>query len=435
MRTHSGQCLRPQQAELGLNVLISILIVVFLYSASTAPLVAAMRQDFQPSTLAELRSQASFSVPPEGCLEGSVPMVSSIWGAFDARNGLIFIAGQGTALWVLNPSTNVSVLAADTPNTVQEVAVDPVSGNVYAVNQGYDNVMVVNGSTFNQTATISIGDSSFGIAYDPLNGLLYATSSNPLTNSYENGTVAVIDPSTNKVTKLINVGIDPVDIAIDTANGDIFVPNQRSNNVSVIDGANGSVIDSVNLGNGPRGAAFDAINGDIYVTEYENVSVVNGTTDRLVDTIPIQRGAFGFGITFDQQSGLMYVADQGTKNVTVIDPRSNTVIGNIMVGGYPAKAILDPVNGDLYVANMGASNLSVISPTGPCIHAIKEPGPPPPPPFYENPWLWLVLGVVGVVVLSTFVIRRLRRRSQEAYQDLVSKAPRGDPDFPRGKSV
>lgn len=353
-------------------------------------------------------------------------MVSSIWGAFDPRNGLIFIAGGGSALWVLNPSTNVSVLADDSPSFTQEVAVDQANGDVYAVNEGSNNIMVVNDSTLNQTATIDIGDNGFGITYDPLNGLIYATSSNPLTNYYQNGTVAVIDPSTNKVTKLINVGIDPIDIAIDTANGNIFVPNQSSNNVSVIDGANGSVIGSVNVGHDPRGAAFDSINGDIYVTDFDNVSVINGTTARLVDTIPIQREASGFGITFDQQSGLMYVADQGTKNVTVINPRNNTVMGNIMVGGYPYKAILDPVNGDLYVANMGLSNLSVISPTGPCVHAVREPGPLSPPPIYEVPWLWLVLGVGGVVVLSVLVVRRRIRRNKEAYQDLVSKAPKSD---------
>ena len=46
------------------------------------------------------------------------------------------------------------------------------------------------------------------------------------------------------------------------------------------------------------------------------------------------------------------------------------------------------------------------------------------PPIYDYPWLWLVLGVMAVVVSSFLVVRRRLYRNQEAFQDLVFKAPK-----------
>ena len=395
----------------GLKLVTMVLVALFLIWWSPRPLALAQGKGVQLEELSGQSRSSNVAVPPAGCIGGSVPMVSSVWGTFDEKSGRIYIAGQGSGLWVLDPTTNASFLANDTPNVIQEVTFDPSNDNVYAVNYGSADIMVVNGTTNTQTATIGLGQTPFGVVYDSVNGQIYATSANPVTNStYNNGTVSVIDPTSNRVTKLITVGVEPGDIAIDSLTGDIFVANQDSGNVSVIDGASQSIVGTIYIGGHPLGVAFDPLNGDIYVSDGDNISVINATTEQLVKTIPSQR--YGLGVTYDQESGMVYVADQETRNVTVIETRSNTVIGNISVGNYPAKAILDPVNGHLYVDNMGSSNLSVISPAGPCVHnVVKNYSPPPLLPY--GILNWLLLALVVLVLLSVLVLYRKRREAKK----------------------
>jgi YVTN family beta-propeller protein len=58
----------------------------------------------------------------------------------------------------------------------------------------------------------------------------------------------------------------------------------------------------------------------------------------------------------------MYVVNSGPGTVTVIDTRTNTVIGNpIQVGNSAFGIAYDPVNHRMYVTNGGDNTVSVIN--------------------------------------------------------------------------
>jgi YVTN family beta-propeller protein len=65
--------------------------------------------------------------------------------------------------------------------------------------------------------------------------------------------------------------------------------------------------------------------------------------------------------TYDPDNGYIYVPNEESGNVSVID--GNTIVGSINVGVDPTAATYDSANGDVYVTDAGDSEVSVISGT------------------------------------------------------------------------
>ncbi|MEM3431431.1 MAG: YncE family protein, partial [Candidatus Micrarchaeia archaeon] len=131
-------------------------------------------------------------------------------------------------------------------------------------------------------------------------------------------------------------GYRPVEVAFDSSNGYVYVTNHLSNNVSVINGATNTVIQTIPVGSGPYGVAFDSSNGYVYVANClsNNVSVINGATNTVIQTIPVGSGPEG--VAFDSSNGYVYVTNDGLNTVSVINGATNTVIQTIPVGFWPA---------------------------------------------------------------------------------------------------
>jgi YVTN family beta-propeller protein len=96
---------------------------------------------------------------------------------------------------------------------------------------------------------------------------------------------------------------------------------------------------------------------------YSNtVSVISGSTNTVIGTIPVGREPFG--IAFDSANGNLYVANFQDNTVSVISGSTITVIGTIPAGDGPAFLAFDSANGNIYVPNYHDVTLSVISTTG-----------------------------------------------------------------------
>lgn len=115
-------------------------------------------------------------------------------------------------------------------------------------------------------------------------------------------------------------------IVYDDSNGNVYAASWVSQNVSVINDSTNTVVDTIPVAGVPIGLAYDGNNGDIYVTTY---------------TVPYQSPTFN--------------------NISVISGNNNTVIGNFSVPGVPTSLQFDPVNNDLYVSNVYLENLSIVN--------------------------------------------------------------------------
>jgi YVTN family beta-propeller protein len=83
--------------------------------------------------------------------------------------------------------------------------------------------------------------------------------------------------------------------------------------------------------------------------------------DSLIDTISLAPSMDPVGITFDPSNGYLYVTDGGSRNVSVIDGSTNTLVGiPIAVQLDPIADVFVPSNGDIYVANFHSNSISII---------------------------------------------------------------------------
>lgn len=110
------------------------------------------------------------------------------------------------------------------------------------------------------------------------------------------------------------------------------------------------VLASIPVGMWPTSIAFDDANGLLYVANDASgdVSVINGTTNTVVGSIPIANCPFG--IAWDSANGDLYVAGDCTSNVAVIDGATNAVVGNVGVGSPATGVAVDSSTNQIFVA-------------------------------------------------------------------------------------
>src|SRR5690349_14281917 len=75
------------------------------------------------------------------------------------------------------------------------------------------------------------------------------------------------------------------------------------------------------VGSGPYKDAFDPDNGNIYVanTFSSSVSVINGSTNKLMTDIPVHSGQTPRDLAYDSADQKMFVADVYSNTVSVIN--------------------------------------------------------------------------------------------------------------------
>jgi YVTN family beta-propeller protein len=152
---------------------------------------------------------------------------------------------------------------------------------------------------------------------------------------------AAVRPSTSP--DYIGVGQDPYALAYDPENNTIFSANGRSGNVSVISGSTNSVVATLAsdraplagaYANDPNGMTYDPKNGNVYLVNEvtSNVSVINGLTYSPLASIHLGRQPEA--ICYDSTDEDLYVASANSLNVTVIAGSNNSILQNISLPAH-----------------------------------------------------------------------------------------------------
>ncbi|HYZ58865.1 MAG TPA: beta-propeller fold lactonase family protein [Nitrososphaeraceae archaeon] len=257
------------------------------------------------------------------------------------------------------------------------ITLNPDNDLMYVSNYGQFNttgtVSVINGTTNTIVANVPVGKNPQAIVYNPANGLVYAA--NTLSN-----TLSIINGTSNSLVGSIIVdafpGKNPTGITINPINNIIYVTNMGSNTVSVINGTTNVVVKNITLATvkqeagagaggtsffSPAGIAYNSDNGNLYVTNRgsDSISVINGTTNTLVDEISVNSIAPS-SITYNAANNYIYVTNMGSNTVSVINGTTNTIVANIPVGLGPNGIAYNQNNGDVYVANSINGTISIV---------------------------------------------------------------------------
>ena len=110
----------------------------------------------------------------------------------------------------------------------------------------------------------------------------------------------------------------------------------------------------------PVGIAVNPNMKKVYVAnEYSNtVSVLDTETDMVKSSIKV--GIFPYGIDINPLNNRVYVTNRGSNTVSVIDGSINTKLADIAVGKSPVGVVVNPSANWIYVTNLNDGTVSVI---------------------------------------------------------------------------
>ncbi len=128
----------------------------------------------------------------------------------------------------------------------------------------------------------------------------------------------------------------------------IYVTNEDSNNVSVINRQTNSVVATVLVGKRPKGVAASSLKErpKIYVvnSESNSISIIDPTTNKVEIEVPLRFGKKPEAIDvakISHERELIFVANYGSDNVSIIDSLSYQEIEKINVGSGPIAVATD----------------------------------------------------------------------------------------------
>ena len=122
-------------------------------------------------------------------------------------------------------------------------------------------------------------------------------------------------------------------------------------------------ISLIPVGDAPRGAELVESRDLLFVTNQlsHTVSIVDTTTDTVIKTVPV--GNTPYESVYVSSTSLLYVTNSVTNDVSVIDvtdPLTATVIATIPVGTFPFGIDYNSANEQVYVSNSFSNAVSVI---------------------------------------------------------------------------
>lgn len=123
---------------------------------------------------------------------------------------------------------------------------------------------------------------------------------------------------------------------------------------------NGDIDSGIKVDSYPIGIAVNSATGKIYVAnEFSNtVSIIDETTDKVQATIKV--GSFPYGIDVNPLNNRVYVANRGSNTISVIDGSTNLKMADVHVGNSPIDVAVNPSSNLVYVTNIESGTVSVI---------------------------------------------------------------------------
>jgi YVTN family beta-propeller protein len=242
--------------------------------------------------------------------------------------------------------------------------VDATRNTVYVVNAGTPpgkgTVSVINGATGVVTSTITVGfGSPYGIAVDATRNTVYVAN--------VGGSVSVINGAGTPpaVTSTITVGPAPFGVAVNATTNTVYATNFGNGTVSVINGAGTppAVISTITVGRNPVGVAVNEANNTVYVantssvSDGNSVSVIDGATGVVADTIPVGSYPLG-GVAVNATTNTVYVANTISSSVSVL---SVPVAPSITTDTLPAATVGTPYSATVTATGTGPITFAVSS--------------------------------------------------------------------------
>jgi len=274
----------------------------------------------------------------------------------------------------------------------------------YVSQQGTSSVFIVDTGTTPPSAAVGIppiavpsGRMPWGVALSPDGAMLF------VTNFSFSGSVMAFNTSTGALIREVLVGMLAFGVAVNPTDGEVYVTVALGNGPL---GPGPKVVAIhpstwANLGAppvmasmpmpGPRGVAVNSAGTNFYVTNFANnkLHVFNGVanadgTHNLIKAVDLTdvppgeiRGSSPVGVAVSPDGSTVYVANQVSNSVTLVNAADNTIKETVLVGNGPTGVAVSPDGLEVYVTNQWSDTVSVFDAAGSTIGSEIDVGDDP----------------------------------------------------------
>ncbi|HWK35490.1 hypothetical protein [Sphingomonas sp.] len=298
-----------------------------------------------------------------------------------ATAALIAICGatgaiaQPTGSAAAGAAVSVEKSAKVAPGGLYEIVFNPADKRVYVAATGQrgsnaPQVVALDATTLAPVRTIDVApDGVFGLGIDTRAQLLYGTAT-------RTGAVVMIDLKSGKTTALKPEGSEGAhlrEVVIDEATGkayaSVMVGSERGDGpvqpqqIWVIDGKAGKFERVISVDTN-RLTGLTVGDGKLFATGMgsNEVVVIDAATGNLVSRWP-SGGEAPINIAYDRAGKRLFVANQKSGDLTVLDSTTGAVKAKVPTGEGALSVAYNPAKQQAYVANRQAGTVSVIDAT------------------------------------------------------------------------
>jgi YVTN family beta-propeller protein len=285
---------------------------------------------------------------------------------------LVYVANfGGDSISVIDAKRNAVVDTIPTPSPYG-LAVSDDGKALYVTDFG-NTVSIFDTKTHAVVTTVQVGASPTAIAL-PTNASQRSQTCPDTTvprhascayvTNYHSASVTVIDVDAAETVATIEVGLSPIAVTFSPDGRRAYVSNQESTTVSVIDTSTARVVDTVSVQHQPTGIQTSSDGLYVYVVNTNGVlSIIETATDTVSANVPLtsNRPTFYVALSHDDQHSYITFTDGALAGgVVVFDNIARTVVGSITVGKFPLGLDIERHGRTLYVANEDSDTVSVI---------------------------------------------------------------------------
>ncbi|REE91494.1 YVTN family beta-propeller protein [Paenibacillus taihuensis] len=235
--------------------------------------------------------------------------------------------------------------------------------NFAYIAQSNSKIAIVDVDTHVVVSTIVIGFNTNWIALTPDVKMAY------LANQM-NSTVAVLDLTSEMIVEVIYLGItdnqsnQPKQIIVHPTNGLAYVAN-TSGTISIIDTAVQTLLSTVKVASTLSVMVLSPDTNYLYIDTGPEVAVFSTIMNTVIDTIllpsPLQAG----DLALTPDGSLVFAASPGTiptpdNRVVFLSTITRAAIATVTVGTRPVKVDVNSLGTQVYVVNQDSHNVSVI---------------------------------------------------------------------------
>jgi YVTN family beta-propeller protein len=222
---------------------------------------------------------------------------------------------------------------------------------------------------------------------------------------FKDNAVAVLDTATNRVTKTIPVPAGPHGMVITPDGRSVYVSSDGASTVSVIDTTTDAVSASIEVGKTPHGLALTPDAKTVLVAGFgtNQLSFIDVATNTVSGAVPVP-SPHNLAVTPDGRRAYVASQVQGSPALVVVDLSSRSVAARVALDKVPRALNFGPDAKQLYFTEAGKSGVQVLDPTTNTVVDQILVGPSPHHPLFvgsDQTALVVVQGPGQVAVIDT----------------------------------